>query len=144
MKELHNLPAQALPLHQFPNSGTSFHGASAERVGDVVRTPGDSSPPLLPSFRDPARIKGGRLGLPRSNSSAPAMSSLSAESTSCAVLVFAFPVIMCCRVRSEINAHNRKGLDTRFSASARSLDRTLIWFNPRSTPAPAFAAHGKP
>src|SRR6266849_7894698 len=133
MKELHNLPAQALPLHQFPNSGTSFHGASAERVGDVVRTPGDSSPSLLPSFRDSARIKGGRLGLPRSNSSTPAISSLSAESTSCAVLAFAFPVIMSCRVRSETMAHRRKGLEICFSASARSLDRTLIWFNPRST-----------
>src|SRR6266481_3599199 len=83
MKELHNLPAQALPLHQFPNSGTSFHGASAERVGDTASTPGDSSPPLLSSFPDSARIKGGRLGLPRSTSSTPAISSLSAESASC-------------------------------------------------------------
>src|SRR5258708_35638237 len=109
MKELPNLRVQALPPHQFLDSGTSVHGASAERVGDVVRTPGDSSPPLLPSFRDSARIKGGRLGLPRSNSSTPAISSLSAESTRCAVLVFAFPVIMSCRVRSETKVHRRKG-----------------------------------
>src|SRR5258708_12501376 len=120
MKELHNLPAQALPLHQFLDSGTSFHGASAERVGDVVRTPGDSSPPLLPSFRDSARIKGGRLGLPRSNSSTPAISSLSAESTRCAVLVFAFPVIMSCRFRTNTNCHRRQGLKTRFSPSPRT------------------------
>src|SRR6266851_6916490 len=144
MKELHNLPAQPLPLHQFPDSDTPFHGASAERVRGTAGTPGDSSPPLLSAFRDSARIKGGRLGLPRSNSSTPAISSLSAESTSCAVLVFAFPVIMSCRVRSETKAHRRKGLEICFSASARSLDRTLIWFNPRSTPGLAFAALGKP
>src|SRR5713101_5865722 len=144
MKELHNLSAQPLPLHQLPDSGTSFHGASAEIAWDTASTPGDSSPPLLSAFRDSARIKGGRLGLARSNSSTPAISSLSAESTSCAVLVFAFPVIMSCRVRSETKAHRRKGLEICFSASARSLDRTLIWFNLRSTPAPAFAPHGKP
>src|SRR5260370_14306300 len=106
MKELHNLPAQALSLHQFPNSGTSFHGASAERVGDTASTPGDSSPPLLSSFPDSARIKGGRLGLPRSNSSTPAISSLSAESTSCAVLVFPFPVVIRCRDRTETKPYH--------------------------------------
>src|SRR5258708_14382282 len=131
MKELHNLPARALPLDQFPDSDTPSHGASAERVRDSSGTPGDSSPPLLSSFRDSARIKGGRLGLPRSNSSRPAISSLSAEATSCAVLVFAFPIIMSCRVRSETKAHLRNGLEICFSASATSLDPPLISFHPR-------------
>src|SRR5260370_13188717 len=132
MKELHNLPAQALPLHQFLDSGTSFHGDSAERVRGSSGAPGDSSPPLLPSFRDSARVKGGRLGLPRSNSSTPAIRSLSAESTSCAVLVFAFPVIMSCRVRSETKVHRTTALEICFSPSARILDRAFICFNPRS------------
>ena len=61
--------------------------------------------------RDSSVPTNGRLGFPSLNSSAPAMTSESTESTTCAVFVSAFPAIMSCRVRRETKAHRRNGLE---------------------------------
>src|SRR5260370_26800483 len=111
-----------------PQLDAYSHQASRERLtADAEGTSRDSSPALVSSFEDSVGVKSGRLAFSRLNSSVPSISSSSAEFTICAAFVWAFPDIMSCRVRCEIKTQRRNGLEICLTASARSLDRTLMF-----------------